>query len=263
MANIFKNGFFDRKLEKVKRSNVYWKYTDTLKKVMYAHNYTHFWVDRADELTNLMRTKAPDVDNDWYRYQHKEFTLTFSFSDAAIKQYQPIIREFSSFSAAVRILGSYENYFEAIIRATMKTFPEKVKAFSHKYKLKKVNIKNVKNLMSTKLCRGIIFVEQLFDYDANPPYKPLINFFFGMRNVAVHNSNIATEKLCKFAESEFINFDRHLNEGDKVEWSFYHALQLNQFVLQISDEIDTVVCPPLRLKTATDYRHWFLSGKKS
>lgn len=83
-----------------------------------------------------------------------------------------------------------------------------------------------------------------------------------MRNVAVHNSNIATEKLCKFAESEFINFDRHLNEGDKVEWSFYHALQLNQFVLQILDEIDTVVCPPLRLKTATDYHHWFFSGKK-
>lgn len=257
MPETSKRGFLDGDLEKVRRSNIYWDFMNTLKAVMYAHNFAHFWVDRAGELKNLMRTKAPSVVGDWYRYDFDGFTITFSLSDGAIKQYQPIIREFSSFGTAVRILGTYEEYAKQIIRATIKKFPENIKTFSDKYKTGKVNPKSVKNLMSKKLGRGITLVEELFEYRVHPSYKPCINFFFELRNVGVHNSNVADERLCELAESEFIVSDGKIKIGDKVEWSLSSALQLNQLTLQILDEIDAVVYTPLGLNTTTAQRHWY------
>lgn len=66
MSEINKEGFFNGKLETVQRSNIYWAYTNKIKAVMYANNFTHFFIDRAKELQNIMRTKAPDVVGDWY-----------------------------------------------------------------------------------------------------------------------------------------------------------------------------------------------------
>lgn len=261
MLDVDKKGFLNGKLEKVERSILYWNCMRSLKAVMYANNFAHFWVDRASELQNLMRTKAPDVVGDWYRYDFEGFTVTFSISDGAIKQYQPIIRESSSFGSAVKILGTYENYIREIIGTTISKAPEKVQDFANKYKVRKVDSRNVKNLMSKRLGRGITLAEEIFEYKAHPSYKPCINFFFELRNVAVHNSNIADEKLCELAESEFIISNAKINIGDKVEWSFSSLMQLNQFILQVLDEIDDVVFAPLGLKTNTAERHWYYSSK--
>ncbi|MDO9530060.1 MAG: hypothetical protein Q7J27_13015 [Syntrophales bacterium] len=261
MSEINKEGFLNGKLEIVQRSNIYWVYANKIKAVMYANNFTHFWIDRSKELQNIMRTKAPDVVGDWYRFQFEGFTITFSLSDDAIRQYQPIVREFSSFGTAVKILGNYENYFSEIIKETISSFPENVDAFSKKHKTGNINLHNVKNFMWKKLGRGLSLIEDVFEHKFHPSYKPCINFFFELRNVAVHNSNIADEKLCELAESEFIKSNGKISCGNNVEWSLSSVLQLNQLVLQILDEADAVICSPLRLEMSPGRRHWYYSEK--
>lgn len=115
--------------------------------------------------------------------------------------------------------------------------------------------------MWKKLGRGLGFVEDIFKHNFHPSYKLCINFFFELRNVAVHNSNIADKELCEVAESEFINCDRKIKAGDKVEWSLLSALQLNQLVVQIMDEVDNVICSPLNLETTSGHLNWYYLGK--
>lgn len=261
MSEINKEGFFNGKLETVQRSNISWAYTNKIKAVMYANNFTHFWIDRAKELQNIMRTKAPDVVGDWYRFPFEGFTITFSLSDDAIRQYQPIVREFSSFGTAVKILGSHENYFAEIIRKTISKFPEKIGVFAKKHKTGNVNPHNMKNFMWKKLGRGMTLIEEVFRHSFHPSYKPCINFFFELRNIAVHNDNVADERLCELAKSEFIRSNGKISCGDNVEWSLSSVLQLNQLVLQILDEVDTVVVSSLMLETTSGHRHWYYSGK--
>ncbi len=261
MSGINKDGFLNGKLGIVQRSNIYWSCNNIIKTVMYANNFTHFWVDRAEELQKLMRSKAPDVVDDWYRFEFSGFTITFSLSDGAIGEYQPLVREFSSFGAAVKILGGYEKYFSEIIRETINRFPEKVDAFSKKHKTGNAKPHNVKNFMWKKLGRGLNFVEDIFKHNFHPSYKPCINFFFELRNVAVHNSNMADKELCEVAASEFINYDRKIKIGDKVEWSLLSALQLSQLVVQIMDEVDNMICSPLNLETIPGKQHWYYLAK--
>jgi hypothetical protein len=261
MSEITKKGFLNGKLEVVQRSHIYWECVSKIKEVMYANNFSHFWIDRASELQKLMRTKAPGVVDDWYRYDFSGFTFTFSFSDDAIRQYQPIVREFSSFGTAVKILGSYENYFSEIIRQTIIRYQNKVESFSKQHKTGKVDSRNVKNFMWKKLGRGLSFIEEIFEHKFHSSYNPCISFFFELRNVAVHNSNIADEQLCELAKSEFIKSNKQIKAGDKVEWSLSSVLQLNQLALQILDEVDAVIIPSLMLETKAGNRYWYYSEK--
>jgi hypothetical protein len=129
MSEIDKKGFLGGNNKIVQRSNLYWTNLEIMKAVMNANNFTHFWIDRAEELQNLLRIKAPDVVGDWFRYKSGQFTITFSFSDDSIKQLQPTVREFSSFGAAVKILGCYESYLFEIISKVINSFPERVSDF--------------------------------------------------------------------------------------------------------------------------------------
>ncbi len=257
MTEIDKKSFLGGKLETVLRSNVYWMHMNIIQAVMNANNFTHFWIDRAGELQSLLRTRSPKVVGDWFRYQCEQFTVTFSFSDASIKQLQPAVREFSSFGAAVKILGCYESYLMEIIRNTINRFPKEVSDFSITHNTGNVSSHKGKNFMWKTLGRGMTFVEEIFVHRFHPSYSPCMNFFFELRNVAVHNANIADEELCKLSKSEFINATGKINCGDRMEWSLISVLQLNQFVLQILDEVDALVCTPLMLETTQGQRHWY------
>jgi len=262
MSEVDKKGFLGGTPPVVERSLLYWECMEVLKSVFYANNFTHFWVDRAEELQKLMRSKAPDIVRDWYRYQIDKFTLTFSFSDDAIHQYQPIMREFSSFGAAVKILGIYENYFRIVIEKTRDALPDLVNNFCANHKKENAKSNNVKSMMSKALYRGIVFAEEIFQYKPHISYKPCINFFFEMRNITVHNLNKADEKMCEAAKSEFINLNKELRIGDTVEWSLLPVLQLNQFILKILNEVDTVVCTQLHLKTMQGKVYWYYEDTK-
>jgi len=262
MSEVDKESFLGGKPPVVERSLLYWECMKALKSVFYANNFTHFWVDRAEELQKLMRSKAPDVVGDFYRYQIEKFTLTFSFSDDAIHQYQPIIREFSSFSTAVKILGIYENYFRVVIEKTRGALPDLVGNFCANHKKENAKANNVKSMMSKALYRGIVFAEEIFQYKPHVSYKTCVNFFFEMRNIAIHNLNKADEKMCEVAKSEFIKLDKELQISDTVEWSLLSVLQLNQFVLQMLDEIDALVYTQLRLKTKQEKAYWYYENTK-
>ena len=115
--------------------------------------------------------------------------------------------------------------------------------------------------MWKKLGRGLALIEDIFEHKFHPSYKPCINFFFELRNVAVHNANMADERLCELAKSGFIRSNGKISCGDNVEWSLSSAHQLNQLVLQILDEVDTVVISSLMLETTPGHRHCYYSGK--
>jgi hypothetical protein len=257
MSEIDEKGFLGGKLETVQRSNAYWTNMNIIQAVLNANSFTHFWIDRAGELQGLLRAKAPKVVGDWFRYQCEQFTVTFSFSDDSIRQLQPTVREFSSFGAAVKILGCYESYLLEIIRNTIIRFPEKVCDFSRTHCTGNVRTHKGKNFMWKKLGRGIIFLEEIFAHSFHPSYAPCMNFFFELRNVAVHNANIADEALCQLSKSEFINITGQINCGDRMEWSLISLLQLNQFVSQILDEVDALVCSLLMLETIPGRAHWY------
>lgn len=259
MNEINKKGFVEGHREVIRRSNIYWKNMDVIKQIMYANNYTHFWTDRAKEIQSFMRSKAPGVVGDWYRFEFEGYTLTFTLSDDAIRQYQPIVREFASFGSAVKILASYENYFQEIIESIISKYAPEVGEFSTKYKINKCE---VKNFLWVKLHRGLIIIQEIFGHTFHPSYGPCINFFFELRNVAIHNNNLADEKLCAFACSEFIKTDKPLRVGDRVEWSLSSVFKLHQLVMQILDEVDAVVQTPLKLDLSDGTRHWYYRGKK-
>ena len=257
MSEINKEGFLGGELKAVQRSNLYWEHMKIIKTTMNAANFNHFWIDRAKELQGLMRTKAPKVVNDWYRYEYAGFTVTFTISDEAIKLLQPSVREFSSFGSAVKIFGSYESFLLEIIKRTIEKFPEKVVCFSETHKMGNFKKLKEKDFMWRKLGRGLSFIEEIFDCHFHPSYSPCINFFYELRNIAVHNCSIADEELCKFSESEFITLDRKIKCGDHVEWSLQSLLQLHQYIIQIMDEIDAVVHHPLMLDSRLNTAHWY------
>jgi len=261
MSEMNKKGFLDGELKTVERSNLYWEHINIIKTTMNSANFNHFWIDRAKELQGLMRTRAPKVVGDWYRYENFGFTITFTFSDEAIAMLQPAVREFSSFGAAVKILGSYESYFLEIIKRSREKYLDKMIYFSETNKMNNFDKVKDKDFMWRKLGRGLSFVENIFDYHFHPSYIPCINFFYELRNIAVHNRNIADEQLCKFSESEFITLENKIKCGDRVEWCLPNLFQLHQFVIQIMDEVDAIVHPLLMLPASTDSTHWYYSEK--
>jgi hypothetical protein len=261
MSEMNKKVFLSGELKTVQRSNLYWEHMGIIKTTMNSANFNHFWIDRAKELQGLMRAQAPKVVGDWYRYENFGFTITFTFSDEAIAMLQPSVREFSSFGAAIKILGSYESYFLEIIRKTKEKFREKAACFSETHRMGNFEKLKDKDFMRKKLGRGLSFIENIFDCHFHPSYIPCMNFFYELRNIAVHNRNIADEELCKFSESEFITLENKIKCGDHIEWCLPNLFQLHQFVIQIMDEVDVVVHPLLMLETSMGSTHWYYSEK--
>lgn len=248
---------YEDKRKVIRLSKECWDCLDVIKDVGYANAYTFFWTDNAKLVHQAIRKIAPDIKDDWLRFKHEGNIVTFSLSDQAIMDYKPKIQEFSSFGSAVRMLGAYEDYVRKIVEISNQIIPQKMTAFRSKHKK---YIRNTNSFIKFEVGRGIDFFHEVFDYNPHPSYKPSLEFSFQLRNIAVHNSGIADQRLCVAAHSPYIDISGTLKIGDKINWNLSLTLQLYSLLTSILPEVDSSMCRTLKLTEIEKRAYWYLNG---
>lgn len=191
---------YEDKRSKIELSEECWKCLEIIKNGLYANNFTLFLISDPELIQQLIRKKAPGIQGGLLRYRHEGKLVTFSLSKKAIIEYKPKILELSFFGSAVKILGAYESYVLDIVKISNKIIPEEMEKFRNKHTDKKLKFhpdqtRSDKKFIHPKLGRGIVFFEEVFGFHPHSSYKPSLNFFFELRNTAVHRMNITDETL--------------------------------------------------------------------
>ncbi len=250
---------YEDKRPTMKLSKECWDCLDELQDVSYANTFTFFLADQIKLIQQVIRKIAPDIKGDWLRFIHEEKTVTFSLSYNAIIRYKPKIQEFSCFGSAVRILGAYEKYVRRIVEKSYQYIPQKMKSFESKYK----SIRNTESFIKPEVGRGIVYFREVFGYTPRPAYTPALEFIFQFRNVTVHNSGIADQRLCDAANSKHVNIKGKLKIGDIVKWNLSISLQLHHLLTTILPEADSQIYPILKLPSIEKQAYWYLDDEKN
>ena len=245
---------YEDKRQVVRLSKECWDCLDVIRDVGYANAYTFFWSENAKLVQSAIRKIAPDIKGDWLRFKYEGKTETFSLSDQAIGSYKPKIQEFSSFGSAVRVLGAYEDYIRKVVEISHQVIPQEMAAF---VKNRKKYIRSINSYIKSELGRGIDLFSEVFRYNPNPSYKPSLEFFFQLRNIAVHNSGIVDERLCKAANNEYIKINGTLKIGDKISWNLSLTLQLQLLLTNLLPEVDPSICRTLKLTEIQKQAYWY------
>ena len=252
---------YEDKRQLVKLSVQCWDCLDVIKDVGYANAYTFFWSDQLKLVQQAIRKVAPDIKHDWLRFHFEGKTVTFSLSDSAVSSYKPKIQEFSAFGSAVKILGSYEAYVRQIAELSYKTIPVDMEAFRKKHK--KHISRNTNAFVKCEIGRGIDFFQEVFAYRPNPSNKPCLEFLYQLRNIAVHNSGIADQRLCDLAKDPYINtIGRTLEVGMKLHWNLSWVLQLHHLLTEILPQVDPLVSAKLNLTLIEKRAYWYLDPNR-
>lgn len=248
---------YEDKRQVIRLSKDCWHCLEVIKDVWYANAYTFFWSENAKLVQQAIRKIAPDIKGDWLRFKYEGKTVTFSLSDQAIVDYKPKIQEFSSFGSAVRMLGAYEDYVRKIVEISNRVIPQKMTTFRNQHKK---YIRNTNSFIKFEVGRGIDFFHEVFNYNPHPSYKPSLEFVFQLRNIAVHNSGIADQRLCDAAHSPYINISGTLKIGEEVNWSLSLTLQLQLLLTSILPDVDPLICRILKLTEIEKQAYWYLNG---
>jgi hypothetical protein len=251
---------YEDKRQFVKLSRECWDCLDVIKDVGYANAYIFFWSDQLKLVQQAIRKIAPDIKGDWLRFKYEGKTVTFSLSDQAMTSYKPKIQEFSSFGSAVRMLGAYEDYVRKIVDLSYKAIPQQMEAFKNNHK--KYITNKTSSFIKTEVGRGIDFFQGVFSYNPHPSYKPSLEFFYQLRNVAVHNLGIVDQKLYDAANSPFIKLVVTLKIGGKVNWNLTLTLQLQHLLTSVLPEVDPLICSALKLTEIDKQAYWYLNAEE-
>lgn len=248
---------YEDKRQVIRLSKDCWHCLEVIKDVGYANAYTFFWSENAKLVQQALRKIAPDIKGDWLRFKYEGKIVTFSLSDQAIRGYKPKVQEFSSFGSAVRMLGAYEDYVRKIVEISNQVIPQKMTTFRNQHKK---YIRNTNSFIKFEVGRGIDFFHEVFNYNPHPSYKPLLEFVFQLRNIAVHNSGIADQRLCDAAHSPYVNISGTLKIGDKINWNLSLTLQLQLLLTSILPEVDPLICHTLNLTEIEKRAYWYLNA---
>lgn len=249
---------YEDKRPAIKLSKECWNCLDILKDISYANAYTFFWADQIKLVQQGIRKIAPDIKEDWLRFRYEGKTVTFSLSDEAIIGYKPKIQEFSSFGSGVKMLGAYENYVRRIVEISYQAIPQEMDKFKSSHGK---DISDSKSFIKHEVGRGVDFFSEIFGYTPHPSYRPSLQFMFQLRNVAVHNSGIADQRLCAAANNRYVNIEGKLKIGDIVKWNLSISLQLHHLLISILSEVDPHIYPALKLPVIEKQAYWYLDDK--
>lgn len=255
---------YDDKRQKKEFSQECSKALQITKKVFYANMFTLFLVNNPNLIDQIIKKNAPNIQERLLRTEYEGKLITFSLSDKAINHNKSDILELSFFGSAVKILGAYESYVQDIVKISNQRIPEDMEKFRNKHTNEKVKFQNDKkrpdkNFIHPKLGRGLVFFNEVFGLNPDSPYKKTLNFFFELRNTAVHRMNIADENLVGASKSEFINVKGSLKKGSPVEWDLSLILQLIDLISSLLYEVDPKICSILNLTTVTEREYFYLN----
>lgn len=247
---------YENEREVLELSDFCWNCLDILKDVLYASAYTFFWTDQMPLIQRGIRQIAPDIQGDWLRFRYNGKMITFSLSDEAIAGYRARIQEFVSFGAGVRMLGAYENYVRQVVDVAYRAVPEKMDEFERNHRK---DIRHRASYIKSGVGRGIDFFSEVFDYCPPPSYRPSLLFVFELRNVAVHNSSVADQRLCATANNAYVNMGegKRLQVGDRVGWNMDICLRLFDLLVNLVSGADECVFPNLGLSTRQEKAWWY------
>ncbi len=247
---------YEDKRQLTKLSVQCWDCLDIIKDVAYANAYTFFWSDQLKLVQQAIRKIAPDIKGDWLRFSFEGRTVTFSLSDSAVTSYKPKIQESSAFGSAVKILGGYEVYVRQIAELSWAAIPSDMEAFGNRHK-KHVS-RNTNAFVKSELGRGIDFFQEVFGYDADRSFRPSLEFLYQLRNVAVHNSGIADQRLCDLAKNAYVTIaGGTLEVGTKLHWNLSLVLQLQHLMTGFLPQVDPFVCAKLSLPQIEKRAYWY------
>jgi hypothetical protein len=260
-SEIPKMTLYEDRRQLVKLSVQCWDCLDAIKDVSYSNAYTFFWPDQLKLVQQAIRKIAPDIKGDWLRFHFEGKTVTFSLSDGAVSSYKPKIQEFSAFGSAVKILGSYEAYVRQIAQLSSSTIPSDMEAFRNRHKKHVSRTTNA--LVKSELGRGIDFFQEVFGYDADRSFRPSLEFLYQLRNVAVHNSGIADQRLCDMAKNPHITITGGtLKVGMKLHWNLSWVLQLQHLLTGSLPQVDPLVSAKLSLPQIEKRAYWYLESSE-
>ena len=235
-----------------------WQCLKIIQDMGYANTFVFLLSKYMKQVQEAVRTGLPDIQGDWLRMRYEGKTLTFSLSDEAILHYKPRIQEFSCFGSAVKILGAYENYLRRIIEASDQDIPQEMSTFRSNHNK---SIRQVKDFWGDKLGRGVDFLHEVFGWNPHPSYRPALRFMFELRNIAVHNSGRANQRLCSLANDQHIHVTGTLKVGDNVPWSLSTVLQLEHHIISVVSEADRHITPRVRLPIVEQKAFWYDDGR--
>jgi len=231
-----------------------WQCLKIIQDMGYANNFVFLLSKYMKQVQEAVRNRLPDIQGDWLRMHYEGKTLTFSLSDEAILHYKPRIQEFSCFGSAVKILGAYENYLKGIVEVSDQDIPQDMNRFKSDHKK---SIRKAKDFWGDKLGRGIDFLHEVFGWNPHPSYRPALRFMFELRNVAVHNAAIASQRLCSLANAQHIHVTGTLKVGDSVPWNLSMVLQLEHLIISVVSEADRYITPKIRLPIIEQHAFWY------
>jgi hypothetical protein len=242
-----------------------WECLDIIRDVSYANAYTFFWSENLKLVQKGIRSIIPNIKDDLLRFEIQGRTNTFSISDQAIANYRPKIQEFSCFGSAVRMLGAYEEYVQKIVQISYVKISQEIKLFEEKHRrLIQTKVNRKDGFIRYELGRGIDFLNEVFGYTPRPIYKLGLQFFFELRNVTVHQSGIANQRLIDIMNNPYFSGPQ-LELGNKVQWHITLILQLHHLFTDFLPEVDPIISNCLGLTTNERQAYWYLekNGSKS
>lgn len=248
---------YEDKRKTIKLSKECWDCLDILKDVSYANAYTFFWAENIKLVQQDIRKIVPDIKDDWLRFRYEGKTITFSLSDRSIIGYKPKIQEFSSFGSGVKMLGAYENYIRKIVEISHQVIPQEMAKFKNNHK----DISDTKSFIKHKVGRGVDFFSEVFGYIPHPSYRPILQFLFELRNVAVHNSGIVDQRLYDTMNNKYVIINEKLKIGDTIKWDLSISLQLYHLLISILSEVDPHIYPTLKLPVIEKQTYWYLDDE--
>lgn len=249
---------YEDKRETVRLSDECWNCLESIRDVGYSTAFTFFFLSQIDSFRKVIRKSLPDIKGDWVRYEYQGKQVTFTLSEQAMVEYRPRIEDFNCFAAAVKILGLYEDYVHKIIQISCIEMPQKMKLFeeTHRNLIRKKGEKK-EGFIKYELGRGIDFFQELFGFEPLPLYRPVLQFFFELRNLTVHQSGIVTKRLCDIMDNPCFTGTK-LKVGDRVQWNLGLFLQLQHLLTQLLPEIDPLICLSLNLSSIEKQAYWYV-----
>lgn len=235
--------------QQVTLSNEAWECIDTINEAMNSAHITIFLSDQMKRTQCHIMDTTPDISGDArFRVKYDDGAVfAFSLSDNDMQKYQPLLHLSICFGVAVKILGAHEAYARKIILHAETARKTNLDCFKKKHKTRD----------PFKIGRGLDFFEEVLGCQMpSNVCKPMLHFFFEMRNVAVHNLSRANARLCEAAKSEYIKGDP-IKEGDLVEWSIDDLNQLHGLMLWLIPSIDRSASSALGLSQMTKVQPWY------
>jgi hypothetical protein len=212
--------------------------------------YAHFTVPHSEYFRSGFRAAHPEATAELARFRIEGLEVGFSYCAEAVQYYGQDMVEFAATWAAVRTLGLYEAYIRSIEHLAWSVLPGEMRSIAKKDRSRLPD----DWLCRDKQGRGAQLFIRLCRYSPPESYIPSLDFFFELRNVAIHRDGRCDERLARAAELA----GHTIHVGTRVSWTFSLVMQLHHLLTDYLTDVDRGAVRVLGLETRCGRPYWFI-----